>query len=291
MSRSILALHLFPNRIYLIFIFVQVAFCFSDGVPFDLVFLIRLKYVEKGPSLVEIIKTQHDGLKSLSNEYIQSILEGETNKKVLLMLDGYDEYKPGTNKDIDEAIESTIGNCFLILTSRPGDYLGKSIRDKMDGEIIIEGLSEKNIKVCSTKYLKSEELSEQMFKQAEETGIYSLLHIPIILVMTVVVFIQEESLPKTKTGIYETIFRLTMDRTTLKTFGCKSANISKISELLYALGELSWNALQNDVQQLLLKQVIEFFKLQRIFIQLDELNRITQALTLFGYCLTSQKTF
>ena len=82
-----------------------------------------------------------------------------------------------------------------------------------------------------------------------------LLHIPIILVMTVVVFIEKESLPKTKTVIYETIFRLTMDRTTLKTFGCKSANIAKISEVLYALGELSWNALQNDVQQLLLNQV------------------------------------
>ena len=77
-----------------------------------------------------------------------------------------------------------------------------------------------------------------MQRQAKETGIDVLLHIPIILVMTVVVFIQEESLPKTKTGIYETIFRLTMGRMTLKTFDLKSANISKISELLYALGEL-----------------------------------------------------
>ena len=211
--------------------------------------------MKKGPSLIEIIKKQHDGLKRVANEYIESILEGETNHKVLLMLDGYDEYKPGTNDDIDRAIESTIGNCFLILTSRPGDYLSKSIRDQMDGEIVIEGFSDENIEVCSTNYLKSEEMSDKMLEQAIETGIYVLLHIPIILVMTVVVFTQEKSLPKTKTGIYETIFRLSMDRTTLKTFGCKSANISKISELLYALGELSWNALQNDFQQLLLKQV------------------------------------
>ena len=94
-----------------------------------------------------------------------------------------------------------------------------------------------------------------MLKQAKQAGIDVLLHSPIILVMTVVIFIQEESLPKTKTGIYETIFRLTMDRTTLKSFDCMSTRISKISELLYALGELSWTALQNDVQQLLLKKV------------------------------------
>ena len=210
--------------------------------------------MKKKQSLIEIIKKQHDGLRRISGKYIESILEGETNHKVLLMLDGYDEYKPGTNEDIDEAIESGIGNCFLILTSRPGDYLSKSIRDKMDGEIIIEGFSVENIKECGTKYLKSREKCEQMLREAKQTGIDVLLHVPIILVMTVVVFIQEESLPKSKTGIYETIFRLAMDRTTLKTFGCKSANISKISELLYALGELSWNALQNDVQQLLLKQ-------------------------------------
>ena len=211
--------------------------------------------MKKGQSLVEIIIKQHDGLRGISSKYIQTILEGDTNHKVLLMLDGYDEYKPGTNKDIDIAIESSIGNCFLILTSRPGDYLSKSIRDKMDGEIVIEGFSEENIKECSTKYLKSHKKSAEMLEQAKETGIHVLLHIPIILVMTVVVFIQEESLPNTKTGIYETIFRLAMDRTTLKTFGCKSANIPKISELLYALGEISWNALQNDVQQLLLNQV------------------------------------
>ena len=104
---------------------------------------------------MEIIKKQYD-LKRVAAKYIESILEGETNHKVLLMLDGYDEYKPGTNDDIDSAIESTIGNCFLILTSQPGDYLSKSIRDKMDGEIVIEGFSEDNIIVCSTKYLKSE---------------------------------------------------------------------------------------------------------------------------------------
>ena len=220
-----------------------------------MVFLIRLRYVKKGLSLAEIIKKQHDGLKRFTNEYIKSILEGETNHKVFLMLDGYDEYKPGTNDDIDEVIASGIGNCFLILTSRLGDYLSKSIRDKMDGEIITAGFSEKNIQVCSTKYLNSEVKSKNMLRQAKETGIYDLLHIPIILVMTAVVFIQEEMLPKTKTGIYETIFQLVIDRTTLKTFGCKSAAISKLEDLLYLLGEFSWNALQDDVQQLLLKKV------------------------------------
>ena len=182
-------------------------------------------------------------------------MEGDTKHRVLLLLDGYDEYKPGTNDDIDSAIESTIGNCFLILTSRPGDYLSKSIRDQMDGEIVIEGFSNKNIEKCSIKYLDSKEKSKEMLEQAKATGLYALLHIPIILVMTVVVFVEKKSLPRTKTGIYEIIFRLVIDRTTLKKFGCKSAAISNLEDLLHMLGEFSWNALQDDVQQLLLKKV------------------------------------
>ena len=228
---------------------------FTEKVPFDLVFLIRLRYVNKGQSLVHIIKQQHNLLKRIPNEYIESILEGETNHRVLLMLDGYDEYELGTNEEIDRAIEFTIGNCFLILTSRQGSYLSKRIRDTMDGEILIEGFSDESILECSSKYLGSKEQSEEMLKQAEHSGIRTLLYIPIILVITVVVFIEKKSLPKTKTDIYNTIYQLVMDRTTLKTFGCLSKDIAKLADLLDALGEFSWNALQNDVQQLLLKRV------------------------------------
>ena len=131
----------------------------------------------------------------------------------------------------------------------------KTVRDKMDGDVIIEGFSKESIMECSMKYLGSQELSVKMLQQAQATGIYALLHIPIILVMTVVVFLEEDSLPKTKTGIYKTIYRLAMDRTTLKTFGCKSADISNLEDLLYTLGEFSWKALQSDVQQLLLDRV------------------------------------
>ena len=125
----------------------------------------------------------------------------------------------------------------------------------MDGEIVIEGFSNKHIEKCSTKYLDSREKGKEMLEQAKMTGLYALLHIPIILVMAVVVFVEKKSLPKTKTEIYKTIFQLVIDRTTLKTFACKSAAISKLEDLLYWLGEFSWNALQDDVQQLLLKKV------------------------------------
>ena len=211
-------------------------------------------------SLAQIIKSQHN-LKKVKTENIVSILEGETNHKVLLLLDGYDEYKKGTNKDIDDAIENKFGNCFLILTSRPGNdsadkiFVSKQVRNRMDGELVIEGFSPENIENCSIQYLLSEDMSEMFLNQARKTELSALLHVPIILLMGCTVFISNRSLPDSKTKLYGDIFHLIMDRTTMKTFGCKSSDIPNIDQWLSIIGKLSWEALQKDTGQLLLNKV------------------------------------
>ena len=215
----------------------------------------RLRYISEGLSLPEIIKIQHEEIEETPLEFLDNILKGKTKYRVLLMLDGYDEYSPGMNKDVDDAIKTSLGNCFLILTCRTGDYLTKRIRDQMDGEISIDGFSEENILQCSISHIGSREKSEKMLSQAKEAGIYSLLHVPIILVMTIVVFLEEESLPKSKTEIYKTIYKMVIDRNTLKKFGKKSEDIPKMGDLLDTLGEFSWKALQQKLQPLLLKKV------------------------------------
>ena len=233
---------------------------------FDFVFTVRLKYVEKHLSLPGLIVKQHEKLKSQHVTQIRAILEGKTKHKVAFLLDGYDEYKWGTNKDIDEAIESGIGNCFLLLTSRPG-YVEKDIQDRMDGAVRINGFSPKKIRECCNLYLGSEEQTDKLIKQAQEAelcGYWSdpgLLRIPIILLMTCVIFDEKQSLPKKKTEIIGTIIELMMDRSTLKHFGSKSSELQQLDSLLYALGKESWNALHKDIGQLLLIQVIFYFRI------------------------------
>ena len=230
---------------------------------FDFLFLVRLRYADKQSSLAKLIVAQHGKLRSEDTPKVKAILEGKTNHRVLLILDGYDEYKPGTNVEIDRAIEYSIGNCFLILTSRPDLpsnkelYLSNNIRQKMDGEITIEGFSDENIKKCCLQYLESEEEAAKMIKQSKEIGIYELLKIPIVLLMLCVIYFEHKSLPKTVTRIYKKIFEMIIDRTALKAFepGLYADVKEYLDVLLCALGELSWNALQTDVQQLLLKKV------------------------------------
>ena len=226
---------------------------------FDFLFLLRLRYVDKKSSLAQLIVAQHEKLEQCDIKHIEAILSGKTKCRVLLIMDGYDDYKPGTNKEIDRAIESTIGNCFLILTSRPdlppkeGQYVSKEIRDRMDGEVIIEGFTDESIKKCSSQYLESKEESDMMLKQTADTGLYFLLKVPIVLLMVCVLFSEQSSLPETRTKIVQQIFQLTIERTILKHSDSDVMDI--LYGLLLSLGELSWNVLQSDIQQLLLQKV------------------------------------
>ena len=227
---------------------------------FDFMFLLRMRYASKTTSLAELIVAQHDKLEHDDIKHIEAILKGKTKHRVLLIMDGYDEYKPGANKEIDRAIEATIGNCFLILTSRPdlpskeGHYVSKEIRDRMAREVIIDGFNEENIQKCSAQYLENEEQSRIMLQQASEAGIDVLLKVPIILLMVCVLFLEQTFLPGTRTKKVKQIFELTIDRTILKHFQTDFRDL--LDDLLFSLGELSWKALQSDVQQQLLQKVM-----------------------------------
>ena len=237
-------------------------------------FIIRLRKVDIDTSLAQVIIDQHEELDGEDREYIEALLSRKTKQKVLLLLDGYDEYTAGINRALDKAIESGIGKCFTILTSRPGTdsgdktYVSKEIRDKMDGEVRIEGFNEESKKRFCTEYFGSEEESEALLKQAKEklgTKRYfwdenpdcynELLSTPIVLLMICMLYEENGSLPDTRTKIYETIRELAMDRTTWKTFGCKSSQVMNITKMTYVLGKFAWEVLKRDIQQLLLNKV------------------------------------
>ena len=232
---------------------------------FDFVFLIQLSKVDSNIPLEEVIIQQHSRLKSKNvlKEQLATILQ---KKKVLMLFDGYDEYKKGTNTAIDDAITNTIGNCFVIVTSRPGEYMDKSDVDQMDGVIQITGLSQENILKCATRYLQSllasdadkkntENACADLIKQAQYVGIDEILRIPIVLLMVCVLYSNEQSLPDTKTGIVWAIIKMCMDRSTLKHLDKRWNDLENIDQMLFILGELSWLALQRGTKQLLIKKV------------------------------------
>ena len=178
-----------------------------------------------------------NGVKS---EEINGILNGKFRSKTLLLIDGHDEYKSGTNTDIDDAIrKEKLWNCWMILTSRETTQIG-DVKQYMDAEVEIRGFDSTNIKTYVSRSLGGEEIAEKLLDQVEQTGLIvfseSILAIPILLHMICVLFVCNMSLPKTKTGIIQAIVNRCLDREAIRAKGQKA--VDSVNQALYNLGKL-----------------------------------------------------
>ena len=152
----------------------HLALIWSDGTlhemqKFDFLFHICLKNVRKNQSIEHMIIEQHKGLSgnSVQLEEITTILDGPISRKILLLLDGYDEYKPGSNADIDTIItRCSLRYCCVIITARETKELPK-IRQFMDAEAEIAGFDKARVEEYITKYLGSSEMCRELLEHAQ----------------------------------------------------------------------------------------------------------------------------
>ena len=223
---------------------------------FDFVFLIRLRDVRRDCSLEGIIAEQHE-LSEEQEKLVRSLLDGSIQCNLLLCLDGYDEYKMGTNSDIDKAIVNTKSKYFVLVTTRPGQYISRSVADKVNHQVQLKGYSDREIRSIAKAYLRTNEKAEKLLDDMAKAGLYDLLKIPMILLITLQLHGKFQSLPKGKTEIIWKIVQMSMDRATMRHIGKKSSKIANLEEMLCCLGELSWSSLQKDTEKLVINKVIE----------------------------------
>ena len=222
---------------------------------FDFVFLILLRHVTDDKCLESIIIEQHGQLETMKVTVaeMKGICQEEPGAYIMYIFDGFDEYTFGTNSDIDRILVHGKHNTFVIISSRPGDFLQK-IRQMSDEEVSITGFSQENVVKCASMYLGQVKIGE-FFVQAQHSNLADLLHIPIILLMACAVFEQQKSLPRSVTKLFDQIVDMTMSRTTLKTMKKRAKEISSVEDLKVSLGKLAWTALQRESKQLLIFKV------------------------------------
>ena len=248
----------------------HLAINWADGTSeelkkFDFVFHISLKQVKENSSIESIIIAQHCGLKAneVTPQEIRSILKGSDNSKVLLLIDGHDEYKTGRNIDIDEAIKKErLWNCWIILTSRETEQI-KDIKKYMDAEVEIKGFNDKNVEKYMTLCLGSTQKKDELLKEARISGLISpydwgILKIPLFLHIACVLFISNLPLPKTSAGLLNAIVNRCIDREAIRTKGQKAVDSAK--RALCNLGKLAWQGLCEPGKKLVFTRVGTFFK-------------------------------
>ena len=237
---------------------------------FDLIFLVRLRNVTSNDPLEAIIAEQHELFEEQQNQ-LQSILDGTTKYKVLLCLDGYDEYTPGTNKAIDQAIRSPNENYSILVTSRPGQYVSRTVISQMNYQLQLDGFQDEEIKKCTEDYLGKAEETQKFIESLKDTGLKDLSKIPAFLLMLLQLHGKQDSLPKKKTEVIWNIMKMCIDRSVQRHFQKQKTvdEIENLEEMLYRLGELSWNTLRKYVSNLVLNKVGFLFNpsLLKIFVK------------------------
>ena len=230
----------------------HLALGWADGTlkemkQFDFVFHIALKDVRGNETIEEIIIKQHKGLKSrkVSPAEIKNIIESGLHK-VLLLMDGQDEYTPGTNADIEDAIKRNIlTDNWIIVTSRENEELA-DIKQHMDAEAEIIGFDQNGIEEYMTKYLGKKDKCDKLIDIAKQSGIiefdwipyaynYGILCIPFLLHMICVLYLRKVSIPKTRTGIISAIVERCPDWEEIRKTGKK--RVKEVEEALVQLGE------------------------------------------------------
>ena len=249
----------------------HVGLTWADGssevlMKFQAVFYIALKDVKAGQSIEDIIVEQHCALyaKKVQPEEIKHSIEECPKQNIVLLFDGYDEYRNGTNSDIDKIItKHYLRNCLVIITSRENkDY--HNIREFMDAEAEITGFDKTSVTEYMSKFLGSTEKQTELITIAQNGGIvtknkineedndlnYGILCIPFLLNMICVLFIRKVSLPRTKTGIISAIVERCLDWEHIRRTGQRGAQ--DVEKALVRLGELVLKRLQQTLSSVFL---------------------------------------
>ncbi len=229
---------------------------------FDFVFHVALKLIKDNQTLEDMILEQHAALKrqASSPQEIRKLLEGKKNQKVLLLLDGYDEYKQGTSKDVQNTLSGGFPLSCILLTSRDTKEVAE-LKPFMDVEAEITGFDPERVEEYITKYLGSDTKCHELIALATNSKLrnetdkgidYGIMEIPIMLHMICVLFLRKVSLPKTRTGIVAAIAERCPDWEEIRKSGKKTMKEWKaaLETALVKLGELAWEQLQEGNKNL-----------------------------------------
>ena len=243
---------------------------------FRFVFHISLRNVQDDTPIERIIVEEHSQLKAkdVEPEDIKSILTGEAfreagvgDQRVLLLLDGHDEYEEDTNPSIDDLIRKrSRDDCWLILTSREKKKTN-DLRQFMHAEAEIKGFNNKKIPEYIEKRLGTKQRANHLLNQAERKGLirrrllatsdFGLLAIPLLLNMICVLFLMASKLPSIKVDLYKAILQQNMTREARRGSGSDETDAAQTDartaareEALRKLSELAWEGLLQDKLEL-----------------------------------------
>ena len=220
---------------------------------FELVVAVNLKEVSKCQSLKDVIRLSNVFAKE--DKYMtEGLVDYITNnqEKVLLIFDGYDEYRSGLDSEIYEIFSgNSLRNCCVLITTRISK--ADELRGGEDLHAEITGFSEVDREQFMRRLLNSEEvanLKAHLYRRELE----ELAKVPLLLLLFCILWKegQSKSFPKSKTKLYVDIVQFILNhshsrqQTADKTKTKQYVELKSFKEILSEIGKVALQSLLND---------------------------------------------
>ena len=215
---------------------------------FNLLLLIRLRDVCGISDLCTMLKTAEllsaDDPMAVNNlcEYVR-----QNQEKVLLILDGYDEYSGGKSSLIHQIWRgSQLRDCCVMITTRP--VKEDELRVPSHAQFELNGFdSWEQKKQFASKILPDKEDVKGLLEYLEEHDLEEMAEIPLLLLMLCLLWKKKKpQLPTSRAEIYVEFIQTLLDHMATKDSDATDESIDKYQEELSKLGKIAFDALLED---------------------------------------------
>ena len=168
-------------------------------------------------------------------------------QKVLLILDGYDEYSAEKSSPVHQIWKgSQLRDCTLLVTTRPRKK--DELRPGSHAQFEINGFDRWQVKTFALKFLRDQTEVIKFTDFLAERGLWDLAEIPLLLLMLVLSWkVSGYQGPSTsRADVYNSFCQTLLDHVTAKASDETFKSMDEYREELAKLGELAWQALLND---------------------------------------------
>ena len=218
---------------------------------FTVLLLIKLRDVCNTPSVCAMLERAE--LLSAENPLVFKQLYDyilQNQEKVLLVLDGFDEYSAEKSSPIHHIWRgSLLRECMTIVTTRPSKE--DELRKPSHVQFEISGFTDDQIKQFAENFFSHrKDIADKFTKFLTERNLWGMAKIPLLLLMLCLTWNerspshQEQS--QSRADLYERFFQTLLDHVAAKTSGHSFTSLNEYKDDLTKLGKVAFDALIMD---------------------------------------------
>ena len=251
---------------------------------FELVVAVNLKEVSKCERLTDVIRLSNVFAKE--DKYMtEGLINYITNnqEKVLLIFDGYDEYRSGCDSEIYEIFRgNSLRSCCVLITTRISK--ADELRGGEDLHAEITGFSKVDRQTFMQRFLTHDEvvlLDNEIYKRQ----LNELAKVPLLLLFFCTLWRKGQSkhFPETKAKLYIDIIQFILNHSCSKQSPRQYVEVTSFKEILSEIGKVALQALLKDDHLFEYSQLSDSVRCdESVFIGLLQISEYSETLRPVG---------